>query len=89
MFLINSLFSQKDNFLGMVKMRSHEYLYFLFETQSIKHFFELFTLLVVYGTLTKHVEQAISDWSDLEVKLRSAGRLGKQTISLYSHSSES
>jgi len=33
----------------------------LFETQSIKHFFELFTLLIVYGALTKRVERAISD----------------------------
>jgi len=45
-------------------MRSHECLYFLFwfETQSIKLFF----LLVVYDTLTKRGEQAISDWTNLE-----------------------
>jgi len=30
-------------------------------------FFEHFTLLVVYGTLTKCGEQAISDWTDLEI----------------------
>jgi len=53
-------------------------MYLLFETQSIKHFFfELFTLLVVCGTLTKHGERVISDWTDLEVKLRSAGHLSK------------
>ena len=27
------------------------------------------TLLVVYGTLTKHGERAISDWTDLEINL--------------------
>jgi len=50
-------------------MRSHECLYFLFwfETQSIKHFFFFFSLLVVYDTPTKHIEWAISDWTDLEI----------------------
>ena len=49
--------------------------YFLFETQSINFFFELFTLLVFYDTLTK---QAIFDWTNLEIN-SSAGQLSKQT----------
>ena len=33
-------------------------------------FFELFALLIAYGTLTKCVERAISDWVDLEINSR-------------------
>jgi len=75
--LDNSLFSQKKTFKND-KIRSHEWLYFLFETQSIKGFsflFELFTLHI--GTFNKRVEWTISDWTNLEVKLRSAGHLSK------------
>ena len=65
--LDNSLFSQT---FRNDKMSSHECLIFgLKHSQSnvFLFLFELFALLVVYGTFTKHGEQAISDWTDLEI----------------------
>jgi len=40
-------------------------LFFIWNTVNQMLFF--FTLLIVYGTPTKHVERAISDWTNLEI----------------------
>jgi len=62
MFLITH-FSLKKKAFKNDKMRSHECLYFLFfiwNTVNQVFFFLLFTLLVIYDTLIKHGERAIS-----------------------------
>jgi len=41
--------------------------YFDLQHSQSNIFFLFFILLVVYDTSTKRVEQAISDWTDLEI----------------------
>ena len=48
-------------------MRSHECLYLLFIDLKHNQSNAYSILLVAYGTTTKHVEHAISDWPDLEI----------------------
>ena len=48
-------------------MRSHEYLYLLFNDLKHNQPNVYSTLLVAYDTPTTSVECAISDWVDLEI----------------------
>ena len=51
------------------KMRSHECLYFSFFIWKHSQSNVYSTLLVAYGTPTKRVGRAISNWADLEINL--------------------
>jgi len=68
--LHNSFFLSRKTTFKNDKIRSHECLYFLFFILKHSQSNVYSTLLVAYGSPTKRVERAISDWADLEINSR-------------------
>jgi len=60
---------KKDKTFKKDKMRSHEFLYLLFIDMKHSQSNVYSILFTIYGTATKRVERAISDWAYLEITL--------------------